>query len=88
MNRTYTHEVPKTKYSLVYEILKRWWYIMPEWPPRNFDYSPLLKQANLREVPHENFRFESEVDAQGRKKVYQMPGYPGIFVDGQVETPV
>lgn len=83
MNRTFTNEVPKTKYSLVYEILKRWWYVLPEWPPKNYNYTPVLKQAGLREVPHEAFKFEPEHDSLNLRKVYQMPGYAGVFVDSQ-----
>jgi hypothetical protein len=84
MDRSYAFDVPKTKYSLVYEILKRWWYVLPQWPPLGYDYKPILKEAKLREVSCEAFKFEPEEDAGKLKKVYQMPGYPGLFVDSQV----
>lgn len=27
-----------SKNDLVEEFSKRWWYSMPEWPPKDFDY--------------------------------------------------
>jgi len=40
----------KTKKALIYDVLKRWWYCLPDWPPRDFDYSETLVERNLREV--------------------------------------
>jgi len=28
-----------TKKTLVINFLKRWWYAIEDWPPRNYDYS-------------------------------------------------
>lgn len=78
--------IPKSKYELVYEILKRWWYCMPDWPDKNYDYKPLLEEKKLRLVSKENFRLENETDAQGRAKVHEVDGYPGIFQDSKVGT--
>ena len=41
--RKYKFEIPKTKFELVKEILKRWWYGMPQWPDLKHDYSNELK---------------------------------------------
>jgi hypothetical protein len=30
-------KVLKTKNSLVSQLLKRWWYALPKWPPEDFD---------------------------------------------------
>lgn len=30
-------KVLKTKNSLVSQLLKRWWYALPKWPPEEFD---------------------------------------------------
>lgn len=30
-------KVLKTKNSLVSQLLKRWWFALPKWPPENFD---------------------------------------------------
>lgn len=57
---------------------------MPDWPPANFDYRPKLAEQGLREVPIEKWRIESDVDSEQRRKVYQVVGYPGLFMDAQV----
>ncbi len=30
-------KVLKTKGSLVNQLLRRWWYALPKWPPEDFD---------------------------------------------------
>lgn len=30
-------KVLKTKDSLIYQLLKRWWYAIEEWPPSNYN---------------------------------------------------
>jgi len=57
--RHYDYKLPKTKHELVYEILKRWWYCLPNWPKKDADYSEKLKEGSMR-VIKENFNFEPE----------------------------
>lgn len=57
---------------------------MPEWPPANYNYLPKLNENKLREVQIEKWRIEPEVDSEDKKKVYQVVGYPGLFMDSQV----
>lgn len=45
---------------LVEEFAKRWNYAMPEWPPKDFDYKPLLQEKGYRLVSFERFRSEEE----------------------------
>ena len=40
----------KTREGMVQEVAKRWWYVMPEWPPRDFDYQSKLEEQKLRKV--------------------------------------
>jgi len=40
----------KTKNELIIDVLKRWWYCMPDWPPVGFDYQKKLDDKNLRVV--------------------------------------
>ena len=61
----------------------RWWYALPEWPPKNFDYQPKLKESKLRKVNPERFNFESEYDSNGNLKVWEVDHYPGIFQDSK-----
>lgn len=66
------------KENIANELACRWWYVLPDWPPR-MDY-PLSSQ-NLRLVESSKFNFEPEVDSKGFKKVIQLESYPGVFQD-------
>lgn len=48
----------------MYEVLKRWWYALPDWPDPNADYKEKLIENKLR-VVKENFNFEPEEDNKG-----------------------
>ena len=50
----------KTKNSLVYDVLKRWWYVMPDWPPKDYDYGPALLRRGLRKVETKYWKVEPE----------------------------
>lgn len=84
MEKKYEFSVPKTRHALVYEILKRWWYCMPEWPPVGEDYSKKLEEQNMRELSVEEFRISEEVNSEGRRKVQPIPGYQGLFRNSDV----
>lgn len=77
--------VVKTKDVLVYDVLKRWWYCMPDWPPAGFDYNAELAKQKLRKVDQKYWRIEPETDANGFKKVFEMPSYPGMFKNSKGE---
>ena len=64
------------------EVLKRWWYALPAWPPVDFDYSGILANESLREVKAEVWGKEQN-ELNGKKKVLQVPGYPGCFRDSK-----
>ena len=50
---------------MVKEFSKRWWYVLPEWPPKDFVYDNLLKENNLRIVELEKWKYEPEIDKNG-----------------------
>jgi hypothetical protein len=52
----------KTKKELIYDILKRWWYCLPDWPPVGYDYAPLLLERKLRVVKAISWKIEDEFD--------------------------
>ena len=81
--KVYEFQVPTSKHPLVHEILKRWWYCMPDWPPKDDDYAKKLQKRNLREVLLEEWRISPE-EVDGKRKVYQIPGYQGLFRDSNV----
>jgi hypothetical protein len=35
-------EISSAKSKIIYDILRRWWYCMPNWPPADFIYTPAL----------------------------------------------
>ena len=58
-------KVVKSKDALVYEVLKRWWYCMPDWPPVGMNYNKELAERQLRRVEQRYWRIEPEIDATG-----------------------
>ena len=76
--------VVKTRDDLIYDVLKRWWYVLPEWPPKDTNYQQLLEEKNLREVKKIRWKIEDEIDKNNKRKVYQIPGYPGLFKNSNV----
>ncbi|CAD7966903.1 unnamed protein product [Amoebophrya sp. A120] len=68
--------------KLISDILSRWWYVFPQWPPPDFDYSRALRKQGLREVPIPEFLNAPEIDPQTQlKKVYQLGNFRGLFRD-------
>eukprot|EP00913_Durusdinium_trenchii_P010178 g9543.t1 len=85
-----TGEVPaaktrerSAKQALVAKLLCRWWYVLPDWPPKDFDYTAALAEAGFRAVSVEEFEQEAELEGNLRK-VFALPnGYPGLYRDEQ-----
>ena len=74
------------RHRLVCLILCRWWYVLPEWPPVDYDYSEALKRENLYLCDELNWNSSSKYDDDGRLKCYELLNYSGVFVncDGKV----
>jgi len=85
--KTYTFEIPNTKPLLVIEVLKRWWYCLPEWPAKDADYSNSLQSQKLRCVDSERFLIENEFDDDDYRKVTPVQGYEGVFINSDVIIP-
>ncbi|KRX04120.1 hypothetical protein PPERSA_08335 [Pseudocohnilembus persalinus] len=67
--------------ELIYDVLIRWWYCMPEWPPKNYDYQSKLIKLQLKPYEYKNFRNAKDIDQNGFKKVYYIEGYEGCYKD-------
>mmetsp|Transcript_44941 Transcript_44941/g.79643 ORF Transcript_44941/g.79643 Transcript_44941/m.79643 type:complete len:422 (+) Transcript_44941:148-1413(+) len=67
------------KQKLVAQLLCRWWYVLPEWPPKGFDYEKELARRLLRCVPIEQWDTEPELDSAGLRKVYALSQFPGRY---------
>lgn len=59
----------KPKDSVIKGILRRWWYCMDEWPPKNYDYAGKLKAKGFRQVEFAKWKAEPEKDELGMIKL-------------------
>jgi len=83
-------KVPKDrspKQDLVAKILCRWWYVLPHWPPEDFDYTvaAVLQDRGFRRVDVATFHLESERDAHGCEKVFALKDWLGLYRTGYGE---
>jgi len=70
------------KEEVVAELLCRWWYALPDWPPiEDSFYAEEFKKLKLRKVSIEEWEWVPEEDAEGRKKVYGLAQFRGLFRD-------
>lgn len=69
----------KQRLALISDILSRWWFVFPVWPPADFDYAKALRKTGCREVPIADWLAAPKKDADGLAKVYQLTQFPGVF---------
>jgi len=68
------------KEQIVVDLLCRWWYAMPEWPPTDpAFYEAKLKENKLRRVSIQEWEWVPDVDDHGNAKVYELTQFRGIF---------
>ena len=72
--------------KLVNELLCRWWYALPHWPPENHDISLKLKENKLRLINIQDWKKESKYDENGFEKCFELPGYKYILLDSNGKT--
>ena len=73
--------IMKPKSSLVYQILRRWWYALPKWPPENYDPSEKLKENKLRVVQLADWKKEPNVDENNFNKCFELSGFKYVYLD-------
>ena len=69
------------KEQMVADILCRWWYAMPDWPPADFDYGAKMKEEKLRLVSLDKWEDEPDTDPNGFLKCYALTQYKGQYRD-------
>eukprot|EP00747_Dinoflagellata_sp_TGD_P162846 gnl/TRDRNA2_/TRDRNA2_180906_c0_seq1.p1 gnl/TRDRNA2_/TRDRNA2_180906_c0~~gnl/TRDRNA2_/TRDRNA2_180906_c0_seq1.p1 ORF type:complete len:326 (+),score=81.99 gnl/TRDRNA2_/TRDRNA2_180906_c0_seq1:65-979(+) len=70
------------KESAVAEFLCRWWYVLDDWPPNDPEmYEKKLSEKGYRKVALDVWEWVPEVDKDGRKKVYELAAFRGVFRD-------
>lgn len=68
------------KETVVVDLLCRWWYALPDWPPNDPKYyDDELNKLSLRRVSVQEWEWVSQVDDRGRGKCYELSQFRGIF---------
>jgi len=68
------------KQQVVAELLCRWWYCLPDWPPNDDAYyKDRLEKEKLRQVTIQEWEWVPEEDDRGFHKVYQLSQFRGCF---------
>ena len=70
----------KRKEYYVHQLLQRWWYALPPWPPNNYDTSQKLEENKLRLVQEENWKKEIDINSDNYKKCVELPGYKYVYI--------
>jgi hypothetical protein len=74
-------KVRTPKEQLVADILCRWWYCMPAWPPKDYDFEAELNKRGYRKVALDDWEDAHDVDDKKRVKCYGLSQFPGVFRD-------
>mmetsp|Transcript_4513 Transcript_4513/g.10643 ORF Transcript_4513/g.10643 Transcript_4513/m.10643 type:complete len:303 (-) Transcript_4513:102-1010(-) len=68
------------KEQVVADLLCRWWYALPDWPPAEEElYQAELAKRKLRKVSIQEWEWVPEEDSSGRRKVYELSQFRGLF---------
>ena len=70
----------KRKKYYVHQLLQRWWYALPKWPPENLDVSEKLRENKLRLVEEKNWKKEIELNSDDYIKCIELPGYKYVYI--------
>ena len=70
----------KRKKYYVHQLLQRWWYALPQWPPEILDVSEKLKENKLRLVEQKNWKKEVELNSDDYIKCIELPGYKYVYI--------
>ncbi|CAK0891623.1 unnamed protein product, partial [Prorocentrum cordatum] len=70
------------KEEAVSQLLCRWWYSLPDWPPQEESYYQEKLSSHkppLKKVRIEEWEWLDDVDKEGRCKVYELSQFRGVF---------
>eukprot|EP00392_Amoebophrya_sp_AT5.2_P014245 g14392.t1 len=65
--------------EIISKILSRWWFVFPQWPPKDHDYTKALEKRGFSEVAIKDWLKAPQTDENGLSKVYQLTNFPGRF---------
>ena len=72
----------KPKGILVYELLERWWYALPDWPPTNYDATEKLRENKLRLVKINDWKREPKYK-DNFEKCMEIPGFKYVYLNSE-----
>jgi len=70
------------KEDAVSQLLCRWWYSLPDWPPQEESYYQEKLSSHkppLKKVRMEEWEWLDDVDKEGRTKVYELSQFRGVY---------
>ena len=70
----------KRKKYYVHQLLQRWWYALPAWPPLDWDPTQKLRENKLRLVEEKNWKKEVELNSDNFEKCVELPGFKYVYV--------
>ena len=70
----------KRKKYYVHQLLQRWWYALPAWPPLDWDPTQKLRENKLRLVEEKNWKKEVELNSDIFEKCVELPGFKYVYV--------
>ena len=74
------NKILKPKAILVYQLLKRWWYALPKWPPENYNCEEKLRNNKLRVVNLIDWKKEPKYDDFNNfEKCFELPGFKYVY---------
>jgi hypothetical protein len=76
------NKVRTAKEELISELLCRWWYVLPEWPSKDFNFNTELRRRGLRLVDLDDWEDAKDV-VDGFGKCYGLSQFPGVFRDAK-----
>ena len=79
--KTSSKKIKNNQSNLVNELLCRWWYALPQWPPEDYDISDKLREKKLRLINIKGWKKEPKNDEKGYEKCIQLPGFKYVVSD-------
>ena len=85
-NKSNKITILKRKEVYVNQLLQRWWYALPPWPPENYNTSYKLRKNKLKVVDLTKWNIKPNINSKNYKKCIELPGYKYVYLtyDGKV----
>eukprot|EP00915_Cephaloidophora_sp_WS-2016_P004565 GHVH01006107.1.p1 GENE.GHVH01006107.1~~GHVH01006107.1.p1 ORF type:complete len:220 (+),score=27.18 GHVH01006107.1:164-823(+) len=78
-SRPPTRENRSAKEDAVSALLCRWWFVLPPWPPVDWNYKEQLEMNKMKVVSLREWPDLDDVDENGYKKCYELDHIEGFY---------